>query len=478
VSVEKADNPEPTSPIAAVPSNGAVNGTRPTISGSDPELGNTAVLSSSGRGATEASSSLVPAAPEDAALLGGAATIGMQPRMLLSGAWRALAANKLRATLSALGVMIGVFSVVTLTSLAQMGTGAITKSVSSLGVNLLVLVPHPPIAGGPARNLDLQDSRAILQRLRGLIVQTAPDVYGVADIKLRQKASTSTIVGVTPPFMSVCNVDLRAGRFITEQDVKLATTVAVVGPEVVKHLLGDEDLNPIGKQMEINRNKFRIVGVTKEKGASLTGDNDDKIYVPLSTAMGRLYNRTDLNAIWLQARSPESMKASENSLNSLMRQRHRIAKPYSNNDDFAVQNFTQILDVLGNVGGIVGMLVGGIGFISLLVGGIGIMNIMLVSVTERTREIGLRMSVGATRSDILWQFLLEAIFISLIGGLTGLAISLPVLGLVAWHFKLTFQLTGMILIAVFFSVGVGALFGGYPAAKASRQNPIDCLRFE
>jgi len=402
----------------------------------------------------------------------------MQPRMLLSGAWRALAANKLRATLSALGVMIGVFSVVTLTSLAQMGTGFITHQVSSLGVNLLIVVPRGAIAGGQTHNLGLADSRVILQRLRGLIVQAASDVYGVLDIKLRAKASSSTIVGVTPSFMPVTNIELRAGRFITEQDVNGSTAVAVVGPEVVQHLFGDKDLNPVGQRFEINRNRFRIVGVTKEKGSNLAGDNDDKIYVPLSTAMRRLYNRTDLNAILLEARDPQSMKSAQDSLNALFRQRHHIAKPYANHDDFMVQNSAQALDILGKVGGVVGMLVGGIGLISLLVGGIGIMNIMLVSVTERTREIGLRMSVGATRSDIMWQFLLEAIFISLIGGLTGLALSLPVLALIAWHFKLAFQLTGMILIAVFFSVGVGALFGAYPAAKAARQNPIDCLRFE
>jgi putative ABC transport system permease protein len=408
----------------------------------------------------------------------GDSTIGMQPRVLLGSAWKALAANKLRATLSALGVMIGVFSVVTLTSLAQMGTGYITGQVSSLGVNLLIVVPRPPISGGEAHILGLEDSRAILRRLRGLVVQAACDVYGVLDIKHLQKASSSTIVGVTPSFMPVTNIELRAGRFIQQQDVDGATAVAVVGPEVVEHLFGDKDLNPVGDRFEINRNQFRIVGVTKEKGSNLAGDNDDKIYVPLSTAMRRLYNRTDLNAILLEARDPESMKSAQDSLNALFRQRHRISKPYVNHDDFMVQNSAQALDILGKVGGIVGMLVGGIGLISLLVGGIGIMNIMLVSVTERTREIGLRMSVGATRTDIMWQFLIEAIFISLIGGLIGLALSIPVLALIAWHFKLQFHLTGMIITAVAFSVGVGALFGGYPAAKAARQNPIDCLRFE
>jgi putative ABC transport system permease protein len=293
------------------------------------------------------------------------------------------------------------------------------------------------------------------------------------------KSSATQVNGVTPSFTDVANTPLRDGRFITEEDVAGRDKVAVVGVSVIDHLLGDKDLSPLGQSILINRIPYRIIGVTKPKGSVFGQDQDDFVLVPITTALHRIFNRTNISYMQVQCASAQSMDLATEQITDLLRRRHNLHPPFPDDDDFQIGNQAQILQAFGAVSGVLDLLLGGVAFISLLVGGIGIMNIMLVSVTERTREIGLRKAVGATQTDILVQFLIEAVLLSVVGGLIGLALGIGVVAtavsIIGWPLIIS---PGLIALAVVVSATIGILFGSYPAAKAARQNPIDCLRYE
>ena len=397
-------------------------------------------------------------------------------------AWRALSTNKMRAGLTMLGIIIGIFAVIAMISMGQSASAMVTNSITKLGTNLLFVLPTAPHTkrsnpGPPTLTLD--DARLLPERFPTEIVADAPQTIGSAGIKMGDKDASTQIVGSTPSYLSVGNSELRDGRFITEQDVNGRTKVAVVGETVVKHMLGDKAFKPVGRSIAINKISFRIIGVMASKGASLGQDQDDVIIIPISTAMRRVYNQNFVNVISVECATPDSMPLATDEISSLLRRRHHLHPPYPDADDFAVGNMATVLGTFGKVTGVLTGLLGGLATISLLVGGIGIMNIMLVSVTERTKEIGLRKALGATRTDILIQFLMESALLSLIGGVIGMTLGIAVVAgvvsIIGWPVVIS---PWVVLVAALVSAGIGILFGSYPAAKAARLSPIDALRYE
>jgi putative ABC transport system permease protein len=410
-------------------------------------------------------------------------------------AFRALAANKLRAALTMLGIIIGVGAVITLMSAGEGLTVFIEERFQSVGSNLLFVIPGSreqfgsggpggPVAPSSAAELTNGD----VQALRDL--GRAPDVASVSS-QLVRTAAVSTgkretytqVSGVDPYFSEVRNWYTVAGMFIDEEDIVGRSRVAVLGQSVVDNLFPD-NAYPLDQTVKIGGISFRVVGVLEEKGGSEFGNQDDIVLIPLSTAQTRLFPSRSrsgehlVSAIFVEAVNEERMEAASEQVASILRDRHGI--DFQDDDDFAVISQSDILSIFGEITGVLTIFLGAIAGISLLVGGIGIMNIMLVSVTERTREIGLRKAVGARRRDILWQFLLEAVTLSVVGGLVGIALGAggaQIVSTLIEDFRAVVSLQAVAL-ATTFSAAVGLFFGIYPARRASRLNPIDALRYE
>ncbi len=411
-------------------------------------------------------------------------------------AFRALAANKLRAALTMLGIIIGVGAVITLMSAGAGVTAYIEERFQSVGSNLLFIIPGSreqfqagggpsgPVASAVAAELTNSDVQALRDPMR------APDVASVSSQLLRSSTVTTgkreaytQVSGVEPEFAAVRNWHTVAGEFIDEEDMISRARVAVLGQAVVDNLFPDNPF-PIDQTIKIGGIAFRVIGVLEEKGGSEFNNQDDTVLIPLTTAQTRLFpsrSRTGeflVSAILVEAVGEDRMDAASEQVSGILRERHGI--DFRDDDDFSVISQADILEIFGEITGVLTIFLGAIAGISLLVGGIGIMNIMLVSVTERTREIGLRKAVGARRRDILWQFLLEAVTLSVIGGLVGIALGAggaQLISALIEDFRAVVSLQSVVL-ATTFSAAVGLFFGIHPARRASRLNPIDALRYE
>jgi len=407
-------------------------------------------------------------------------------------ALRALAANKLRAALTMLGIVIGVGAVITLMSVGEGVSVYIATQFQGVGSNLLFVIPGrldqasggPPGASMSTAELTDGDAAAVSDPVRAPdIAGVAPQLFRTAVVATAKRDSTADVIGSTPDFATVRNWYAEVGRFIDQEDMNSRARVALLGRSVVDTLF-PENPYPLDQSIRINGVPFRVIGVLEEKGGSQFGDQDNTVLIPLTTAQSRLFtsrSRTGeyrVSAIMVQAASEEAMDAAAEQVRVILRDRHNIA--FSDEDDFSVISQSDLLDVFGQVTGVLTVFLGAIAGISLLVGGIGIMNIMLVSVTERTREIGLRKAVGARRRDVLWQFLIEAVTLAVVGGVLGILLGVFGAELISrliddFSAVVTAQ---AVLLATGFSAAVGLFFGIYPARRASLLNPIDALRYE
>jgi len=396
-------------------------------------------------------------------------------------ALRALRRNKLRSSLTALGIIIGVASVVAMVALGNGAQARIESQISSLGQNLLTIFAGSRRAGGvnsglgSASALTLEDADAIRREVPDVVAVSPEDTTSAQAIANGRNWST-TIAGEAPEYLEITDWKLADGSMFTARDVRSAAKVAVIGSETAHELFGP--LNPVGQTVRVKNMPFVIIGLLESKGTGMGGMNqDDRIIVPFTTAMRLLTGDKYLRSVSVQISGADRMDAAEQQITSLLRQRHRLTAGRDN--DFSIFNQKQIADTVSSVTTIITLLLGAIGGISLLVGGIGIMNIMLVSVTERTREIGIRIAVGAQPADILLQFLIEAITLSLLGGTIGVLLGVGASDLVG---RLTnfvpIVSTGSIILAFGVSCAVGVFFGFYPARKAALLNPIDALRYE
>ena len=403
---------------------------------------------------------------------------------MLSEAWHAMSANRLRTFLTMLGMVIGVGAVVLMMAIGEGAQQSIKRSIDSMGSNLFVILSGSSSssgsrsASGSSSTLNMNDATAIgdLEDINAF----APISVGNAQIIYAGNNSNSAIVGTTPSYFSIRRWDVESGELFSDSDIRSANRVALVGKTVVENLFGDE-IDPIGKTIRIKKSPFLVVGVLEGKGQSFDGrDQDDTVIVPITTAQRKLFGNQipgSVRMIMAQAKSEKYMGVAEDAINDLIRQRHNIRE--NAESDFSVRNLTAMAKTASDTAKTMSMLLGAIASISLLVGGIGIMNIMLVSVTERTREIGIRMAIGAREKDILLQFLLEACVISIVGCMIGIALGLGgallVKKMVGAEILISMR---SIVLAFSVAASVGVFFGYYPATKAAKLHPIEALRYQ
>lgn len=397
---------------------------------------------------------------------------------------RSLKVNKMRSILTSLGIIIGVSAVIIMLSVGEGAKGKISKDIASMGSNLLMVMSGSSTSGGVRMGsgtrptLTMKDAEAIAKECPS-VLEVAPVVSGAKQLVFSNQNWSTGVYGITPSYMTVNLWEIEEGRGITVEDIKNSTKVVVLGSTVVTNLFGD--LDPVGKTIRIAGMPFKVVGILKPKGQSGMGqDKDDTAMIPMTTAQKKLFG-TDfpgvVKFINVQAKSEDSIDSAQDEIKDLLRERHTLAK--NKDDDFTIRNFTQMLETIKQATNTMTILLGSIASVSLLVGGIGIMNIMLVSVTERTKEIGIRMAIGAKAKDIRLQFLIEALLLSLAGGLIGVIIGVSGAKLVQFFSDLTIVILPFSIILSFgFSGIVGIVFGFYPAYKASLLNPIDALRYE
>jgi len=399
-------------------------------------------------------------------------------------ALRALMVNKMRSALTMLGIIIGVGAVIAMIAVGSGAKKRIAEQIASMGSNLLIVMSGSSTSGGlrfgagTVPTLTVDDAKAIQTEIPA-VKYTAPNISGVAQVVFGNQNWSTIVNGTTPEILEIREWSLSSGRPFTQQDVDGATKVCLLGKTVVENLFGGID--PIGQIVRIKKVPFIVIGVLAPKGQSTWGqDQDDVIFVPLTAAQKRLFGMQFpgmVRVISVQAKEPEVMKEAEEQITELLRQTHRIQPNQEN--DFSVRNLTEVMSSAEQSAQVMSLLLGAIASISLIVGGIGIMNIMLVSVTERTREIGIRIAVGAKGRDILLQFLIESLVLSLIGGTLGIGIgiagTLILSTFTQWPTLFSIE---AIFLAFLFSGSVGVFFGFYPARKASLLNPIEALRYE
>ena len=397
---------------------------------------------------------------------------------LFKMALRSLIANTMRTFLTALGMIIGVASVISMISIGEGARQQTLSTIEKFGTNIITIKPgrkkNRHVSSDTVKTLMLSDAEAIEKNVP-LITGVAAQVYRSAQLKYGSKNTNTTVRGTGEQYLKLSNYTIERGRYFSKEEVRSIRKVAVIGSTVLKNLFGDS--NAIGKKIKVSGNNYLIIGSTKPKGALSWFDPDDQIFIPVTTAQKRLFGLHHIQSIDVQAKKMEELEAIKKDIDLLLRVRHGIHE--GEDSDFHVQNSSQWLNSWGDAAKTFTYLLGGIAGISLLVGGIGIMNIMLVSITERTKEIGIRMAIGAKKREIMEQFLIESVLISFIGGglgiLLGVIISQTVSKIGGWD---TIVSTQSIILAFGFSVGIGIFFGFYPARKAANLNPIDALRYE
>jgi putative ABC transport system permease protein len=401
---------------------------------------------------------------------------------LIKIAYRSLSRNKLRSFLTMLGIIIGVASVIAMLAIGQGSKQNIQASVESLGSNTIMLIPGASNQGGvrleagSANSLRREDADAILARC-DLVKYVSPIVYKGAQVISGSQNWHTVIYGVLNDYFDIRNFSVIEGSKFNPTDDRAAAKVCIIGQTVNSKLFG-ENSSPVGETIRINSIPFKIIGILEKKGQNSFGqDQDDIIIAPFSSVQKRLLSTTNVNSIFASALSQELIEDAADEISTLIRERHKLLP--SDEDDFTVRTQQDIANIFGTVSKVMTILLASIASISLLVGGIGIMNIMLVSVTERTREIGIRLAVGAKSRDVLVQFMIESIFISFIGGFIGVCLGILISSIVAkyggWPISITLF---SIVLAFGFSSLIGIFFGWYPARKASNLNPIEALRYE
>ena len=406
---------------------------------------------------------------------------------------RGLSANKMRTALTMLGIVIGVAVVILVVAIGEGASQSVTDSINSLGTNQLTIRPGRPTlritaaastgtaqALVMANRLNMADSNLIQKDFPTTIAALAPQARATTQITLGNKDANTSVMGTSPEYLFVNNATMRSGAMFSDYENAGGAKVCVVGTTIVKEMVGSADADMTGTTILINHNRFSVLGVMNPKGAGAFGqDQDDVILIPIQTALRRVLNTQVLNLITVRCTSPGLMSLAQEQIASLLRNRHHIPPPYPQNDDFQITNQTEILQRQESVTGTMTTLLSAVAVISLIVGGIGIMNIMLVSVTERTREIGIRKAVGATPRDILMQFLIESALISMLGGFIGVAIGIAgtyILSSIAGWATVVDPLAAALALGV--SAAVGIFFGLYPAQKAAALHPIDALTYE
>ena len=402
----------------------------------------------------------------------------------------ALNSNKLRSGLTLLGIIIGVSAVITLMAIGRGAQESITSRIESLGTNLLFIRAGATNsfgfsgAQGSAANLTLEDSQALIDPiLAPSVVAVAPETQLRGQLVYQRENSNTRLLGITPEYLPVRSFEVEKGQSITSTHINMAAQVIILGPDVVEDLFGLRE--PIGQTIRVNGRDFEVIGVMKSKGSGGFGNQDDQAYVPISTAYYRLgtqrtpQGEISVQVVNVQVRDDDVTDAAVDEITSILRLRHRI----TDEDDFTITNQQETIEALEETTNTFVVFLGAIASISLLVGGIGIMNIMLVSVTERTREIGIRKAMGAKRNDFLSLFLVEAVLLSLTGGFLGVALGLGLtqvldgIKLGTTTFNTSFS-TNIALLSMAVSGGIGLFFGIYPAMQAAKLHPIEALRHE
>ena len=402
---------------------------------------------------------------------------------LLQETYWALSANKARSFLTMLGIIIGIGSVIAMVSIGQGAQASIQSSIQSIGSNLVLVTPgaqrgagvQVSAGRGTAQTLTTDDATAISSQVTG-IAAIAPEQTRRFQVTAKGTNTNVSVVGTTPDYATVRNVAVDSGSFITQQTLLSGSRVAVLGPTARDDLFGT-GADAIGQSIRINQVDFKVIGITVSKGGSGFNNADDTIYVPMTAAQRYLAGDTYVTTVSVEAQDQQSMTDVQNQITTLLLLRHKISNPAA--ADFSIINQADIVATASTVTGTFTLLLASIAGISLLVGGIGIMNMMLTTVTERTREIGLRKAIGAQKSDITYQFLIEAIALTFLGGVFGIALGWILSFVISYFSSLPTTVSVFsILLAFGVSAAIGILFGYYPARRASNLNPIEALRYE